>query len=56
MAEVAGELRDLVRKLPAELRTGEDGIDLDHPQTLGQAVEEVKHLLLARLLFQESGQ
>jgi hypothetical protein len=56
MAEVAGELRDLVRKLPAELRTGEDGVDLDNPQTLRQAVEEVKHLLLARLLSQESGQ
>lgn len=56
MAEVASELRDLVRKLPPELRTGEDAIDLDNPQTLRQAVDEVKHLLLARLLSQEGGQ
>jgi DNA repair protein SbcD/Mre11 len=56
MAEVASELRDLARKLPAELRSGEDGIDLDNPQTLRQAVDEVKHLLLARLLSQEGGQ
>jgi DNA repair exonuclease SbcCD nuclease subunit len=54
MAEVVGELRDLTRKLPPELRTGEDAMDLDNPQTLRQTVEEVKHLLLARLLSQEA--
>jgi DNA repair protein SbcD/Mre11 len=56
LSEVASELRDLVRKLPPELRTGADAIDFDNPQTLHQAVDEVKHLLLARLLSQEVGQ
>jgi DNA repair protein SbcD/Mre11 len=56
IAEVASELRDLARKLPAELRTGEDAVDLDNPQTLRQAVDEVEHLLLTRLLSQEAGQ
>jgi exonuclease SbcD len=53
LAEVAGEFQALSRKLPAELRSGDDPIDLDDPQTLRQAVEDVKHLLLARLLSQE---
>lgn len=53
MAEMAHELRDLVRKLPAELRSDEEAVDLDNPQTLRQAVEDAKHLLLARLLAQE---
>jgi DNA repair protein SbcD/Mre11 len=55
MAEVASELRVMAGKLPPELRIGEDAIDLDNPQTLRQAIEEVKHLLLARLLSQEDG-
>jgi DNA repair protein SbcD/Mre11 len=53
LAEVANEFQALSRKLPAELRSGDDPIDLDNPQTLRQAVEDVKHLLLARLLSQE---
>jgi hypothetical protein len=53
--EVADEVRTLQNKLPPELRTGDDAIDLDNPQTLRQAVEDVKHLLLARLLAGEDG-
>jgi DNA repair exonuclease SbcCD nuclease subunit len=53
LTEVAGEFQQLSRKLPAELRSGDDPIDLDNPQTLRQAVEDVKHLLMARLLSQE---
>jgi hypothetical protein len=50
LADLAAEFRDLRYKLPEELRTGEDAIDLESPQTLRQALEEVKHLLLGRLL------
>jgi DNA repair protein SbcD/Mre11 len=53
--DVADELRSLQHKLPPELSTGEGAIDLDNPQTLRQAVEDVKHLLLARLLAGEDG-
>jgi len=55
LQEVANEFRDLVRKLPAELRSSDEAIDLNNPQTLRQAAEDVKHLLLARLLSQEDG-
>jgi DNA repair protein SbcD/Mre11 len=53
--EMADEFRSLQHKLPPELTTGDDAIDLDNPQTLRQAVEDVKHLLLARLLCGEDG-
>jgi DNA repair exonuclease SbcCD nuclease subunit len=53
METVASEFRDLVRRLPPELRSGEEAFDLDHAPTLHQAIEDVKHLLLARLLSQE---
>lgn len=55
LEEVADEFRPLQHKLPPELRAGDDAIDLDNPQTLRQAVEDVKHLLLARLLAGEDG-
>jgi exonuclease SbcD len=53
LAEVAGEFQQLSRKLPIELRSGDDPVDLDNPQGLRQAIEDVKPLLLARLLSQE---
>jgi exonuclease SbcD len=53
LGEVMGEFRDLARKLPAELQTGIEALDWDDPQAFGQAVEDVKHLLLARLLSSE---
>jgi DNA repair exonuclease SbcCD nuclease subunit len=53
LAEVTSEFRDLVRKLPPELGAGEEAINLDDAQTLRQALEDVKHLLLARLLSTE---
>jgi DNA repair exonuclease SbcCD nuclease subunit len=55
VAEVAHEFRDLSRKLPPELRSGEDALDFDNSQAIHRAVEDVKHLLLARLLTQEDG-
>src|SRR5690606_22070773 len=45
LQEVSDEFRDLARKLPPELRSGEEAIAPDNPQTLRQAVEDVKHLL-----------
>jgi hypothetical protein len=56
LAEVMSEFRDLARKLPRELHTGDESLDLDNPQTLRQAIEDVKHLLLARLLSVEGNQ
>jgi exonuclease SbcD len=55
-AEVAREFHDLAPKLPPELHSGDEVIDLDNPQTLRQAVEDVKHLLLSRLLSAEDEQ
>ena len=56
LAEVTGEFRDLAHKLPLELRSGDEAIDLEDPQTMRQAVEDVKHLLLSRLLSAEDAQ
>jgi DNA repair protein SbcD/Mre11 len=50
LARLGSELHDLQRRLPSELRAGDDGIDLGSPQLFRQALEDVKHRLLARLL------
>jgi hypothetical protein len=54
--ELATEFGNLQRKLPEELQSGDDAIDLQDSQTMRQAVEDVKHLLLSRLLSMEDGQ
>ena len=41
---------DLHRKLPSELRSGDDPIDLQSPETFRSAIEDVKQLLLTRIL------
>jgi DNA repair protein SbcD/Mre11 len=56
VAEVTSEFRDLARKLPPELHAGDEAVDLDNPQAMRQAVEDVKHLLLSRLLSAEDDQ
>jgi len=56
LTEVTGEFRSLASKLPPELRAAGEGIEWGNPQALRQVVEEVKHLLLARLLSAEGGQ
>lgn len=53
MTALAGEFRDLHRKLPQELRTGEEAIDLESLETLRQTIADVKQLLLARLVSGE---
>ena len=50
LVSIAEEFNDLQRKLPAELRTGGDAIDLQSPHTLHATVEDVRQLLTTRIL------
>ncbi|GBD95798.1 MAG TPA: DNA repair exonuclease [Nitrospirae bacterium] len=43
------EFSDLKRKLPVELRQGEDSINLDDPEQLEEIIADVKQILFARL-------
>ena len=45
-----GELKDLWRKLPDELKRGEDRLAFDDPQRLREILEDVQPLLCSRLL------
>ena len=49
LSELAGELDDLTRKLPADLREGPDALRLDDPEWLADVVRQTEPLLLARL-------
>ena len=53
-AALLDELAPLQSKLPAELRSGVDGYDPADPRQLAQILEDVKELLLNRLLTAES--
>jgi DNA repair exonuclease SbcCD nuclease subunit len=53
LASLAGCLDDLLRKLPAEVREGEEGLRLDEPDTLRELLAEVERVLPARLLSRE---
>ncbi|HEX7451325.1 MAG TPA: DNA repair exonuclease [Polyangiaceae bacterium] len=46
LLELAGELVELKRKLPPELREGPDAIDLDSPEALRRLLAEVRDTLL----------
>ena len=50
LATISEEFSDLRRKLPAELRTGVETVDLERPETFREAIEDVKHMLLGRIL------
>jgi len=50
LLELAAELADLRKVLPHEVREGEDGVRLDDPEWLAQAVADVERGLLPRLL------
>jgi len=50
LATISEEFSDLRRKLPAELRTGVETVDLESPETFREAIEDVKHMLLGRIL------
>lgn len=50
LLEVGGELNDLRRKLPAELREGEERLDFDSPDGLRVLLEQVREVLVGRLV------
>ncbi len=52
-ASLLDEVSALGGKLPAELRSGDDGYDPADPQQLGDILEDVKELLVNRLLVTE---
>jgi DNA repair protein SbcD/Mre11 len=49
LAQLGDLLADVRRKLPAELREGEDGLHLENPATLRRLLEEVECLVIDRL-------
>lgn len=57
LEEVAAGLRDLQKKLPAELREGQDGIDLEDPvrvrELLRATLQDIEQTLLPRLLHED---
>jgi DNA repair exonuclease SbcCD nuclease subunit len=56
LAELAGEFADLGTRLPAELRTGDEPFDPASPDALRACLEDVKEMLLERLLSQGDAQ
>ena len=52
LAALGAEFEDLALKLPVEIRDAEDGLDPRSPALLAEALEDVKALLLDRLLAQ----
>ncbi len=54
LAELAEEFTPLLKKLPAELVTGDEALALDQPLQLAQLLAEVEPLLVNRLQAQEA--
>jgi exonuclease SbcD len=50
LAQLAEEVKDLSAKLPVDLRSGSDALDPSRPEYLRECLEDVKALLLERLL------
>ena len=55
LAQLAGEVSALRQKLPAELLGGDDPYDPTDPQQLKHVLEDIKELLVNRLLSTEQG-
>ena len=55
LRELAGELGELKRKLPPELREGPDAIDLDSPEAMRRVLLEVEQTLLPAVHGSEDG-
>jgi DNA repair exonuclease SbcCD nuclease subunit len=55
LEELANEMISLRQKLPAEMLSGEDRYDPADPQQLKEALEDIKELLVNRLLTTEDG-
>lgn len=53
--KLADEMSDLRQKLPAELLSGDDPFDPTNPELLKDTLEDIKGLLVNRLLFTEKG-
>lgn len=51
---ILGEFQDFRRKLPPELQYGDEAIDLQDPELRSEIIEDVKQLLIARLLSQHN--
>jgi DNA repair exonuclease SbcCD nuclease subunit len=51
LSNMMDEFSDLKRKLPVELKQGEDPINLDDPEKLKEIIADVKQILFARLFF-----
>jgi hypothetical protein len=51
--ELANEISALRQKLPAELLGGDDPYDPTHPEVLKETLEDIKELLVNRLLSTE---
>jgi DNA repair exonuclease SbcCD nuclease subunit len=54
LAVIMTDFEDLRQKLPAELRTGEESIELENPEIFSRALEDVRQLLVARILSKEN--
>jgi len=51
---ILDELQDFRRKLPPEIQYGDEAIDLQDPELRREIIEDVKQLLVARLLAQHN--
>ena len=54
LAALAGEVSDLVDKLPPELREGPEALGLDRPESLAQLARQAEQLLAHRLLDRDT--
>jgi DNA repair exonuclease SbcCD nuclease subunit len=54
--DLQGEFDELQRKLPPEMKFGDEAVNLDDHETYRQVMEDVKHLLMAHLLKRGTGQ
>lgn len=53
LASIKDELASFLQKLPLELRRGEEAIDLDRPEKLRELCDDLKQILIQRLLSQK---
>ena len=55
LSEIAGEFADLFRKLPHEYLSDTEAIHPERKETLIRATEDVRHMLLSRILSSGGG-
>ena len=54
--DLADELADLEKKVPRELKEGADGMKFDDPKWLGSLLDQVRPMLLQRLIHKEESE